>query len=207
MKFVTETLYKYSSKYGWIYDSNLADGGLDLILRLEADEYSDSGSDGTEYNLELIGSLMLDQRKAVRYLTGTRIELDHVIDIVGPDTFFAYLKETMEDRFEDRDYNFAIDKISVDEIIPIEVRELIARFRKFITQLPKVQSKYSSLLNGLKDIKGIQEVDKEHHRMLDELTGVITKDSKCKRLISNLRKVTHDFQLPELSDEEKRRLA
>lgn len=189
MKFVTETLDKYA-KYGWV------DGPVDL----------EDGGKGGNYNLELIRSLMLDQRQAIKYLAGTRIELDHVIDVVGPARFFQYVKETMEDRFEDRDYNYAVDRVTIDEIIPVEIKEFNARLRKFITHLPKIQPTYSNLLNNLKYIEGIQPVDKEHDKIVNKLTKVATKANEYKQLVSELRKATRNFELPELSDEEKRNL-
>lgn len=44
----------------------------------------------------------------------------------------------MEDIFGNRDYSYAIEDITTDEIVPIKIREYIARIRKFIVQLPGI---------------------------------------------------------------------
>jgi hypothetical protein len=162
---------------------------------------------GEEYNLELLRSLNLDQREAFRYLGEKRIELDHVIDIVGPERFFKYLKRTMEDRFHERDYyRYAIDEVTVDEVIPIEGREINAMMRKYFAQLSKLQSTYGRLVDGLKNIQGLQPIDEERQKMVDELVEVTTKDTKSKQFMSTVRKIMDDLGFPELTDEEKRDL-
>ena len=128
MKFVIETLNKYNPNKGWI------DGPLDW------------SGEGT-YNLELVKSLNLDQRRALRYLAERRIELDHVIDEAGPERFFEYLKKTMEDRFRDRDYNYAVESATVDEIRPPTAKEFFARMDKLFLQIPALQPALTEISN------------------------------------------------------------
>ena len=105
MKFVTDILNKYNPKKKWI------DWPLDW------------SGDG-EYNINLVKSLILDERQVLRYIARQRIELDHVIDTVGPQRFFDYIKSRMEDEFLFRDYNYAVEPATVDKIRPKVVREL-----------------------------------------------------------------------------------
>jgi hypothetical protein len=149
---------------------------------------------GEDYNVELLRSLNLDQCQAFRYLKEKRIELDHVIDIVGPDRFFEYLKKTMENRFHDRDYyKYAIEEVTTDEIVPIEAKEFTARMRKFFAQIKGVQPAYSRLVDNLKNIEGLKPVDEERKKMVDELVEVTTEDDKSKRFMSTIKKVVNDF--------------
>jgi hypothetical protein len=112
----------------------------------------------------------------------------------------------MEKKFRDRDYNFAVEEITVDEVIPLEAKEFTARMRKFFAQIHELQSSYQRLTDNLKSTKGLQPVDDERQKIIDELVGVTTEDSKSKRFMSKVRRIIHDFELPELTDEEKRNL-
>ena len=161
---------------------------------------------GEYYNLELLKSLNLDRRQTFRYLGARRIELDHVIDVVGGNRFFEYLKKTMEDRFHERDYYYAIEEVTVDEVIPTEAKEFTARMRKFFAQMKALQPTYERLTDNLKKIEGLHPVDEERQKMIDELVKVTTEDNKSKRFMSNVRKIMHEFGLPELTEKEKRNL-
>jgi hypothetical protein len=46
-------------------------------------------------------------------------------------------------------------------------------------------------------------VDEERQKMVNELVEVTTENNKSKRFRSNVRKIMHDFGLPELTEEEK----
>jgi hypothetical protein len=48
-------------------------------------------SEDSEYNIDLIESLQYGNRKPLKYLESTRIELDHVIDEAGVGRFFDYV--------------------------------------------------------------------------------------------------------------------
>jgi hypothetical protein len=125
---------------------------------------------------------------------------------VGGKRFFEYLKKTMEDRFHDRDYYYAIEEVTVDEVIPTEAKEFTARMRKFFAQIEALQPTYERLTDNLKKIEGLHPVDEERQKMIDELVEVTTEDNKSKRFMSNIRKIMHEFGLPELTEEEKRNL-
>ncbi|GEM_PF-2719814 len=188
MKFVIETLNKYNSKKGWI------DGPLDW------------SGEGT-YNLELVKSLNLDQRRALRYLAELRIELDHVIDEAGPERFFQYLKKTMEDRFRDRDYNYTVESATVDEIRPPTAKEFVAKMDKLLLQIPALQPALTEISNEHRnDIDGLQPIDEIRQDMLDRLIETEEEDPKVKRLLPKLVKIMKELGLPELTDEEKRNL-
>lgn len=186
MKFVTTTLDTYAKK-GWI------DGPLDLV------------GEG-DYNIELIKGLMLGQRQAVRYLQTTRIELDHVIEVVGQERFFKWLKETMEERFPDRDYNYGVDNATVDEIRPPLAKEFVARMNKLFVQIPGLEPALKRVGKNLRNVEGLQPVDEERQNMLDELIKTEKKDPKVKRFLSKLSNLMNDMDLPQLDDEEKRNL-
>ena len=152
-------------------------------------------------------SLNLDQRRALRYLAERRIELDHVIDEAGPERFFEYLKKTMEDRFRDRDYNYAVESATVDEIRPPTAKEFVARMDKLFLQIPALRPALTEISNEHRnDIHGFQPIDKIRQDMLDTLIETEVEDPKVKRLLPKLVKIMKELGLPELTEEEKRNL-
>jgi hypothetical protein len=180
MKFVSDILDRYNPKEGWV------DGPLD---------WTGEG----EYDIELVKSLILDQRKAIRYLAEQRIELDHVIDVAGPDRFFAYLKSTMEERFPSRDYNYAVENSTVYEIRPPIVKEFVARMDKLLLQSPALKLAVDKISNEFRnDIDGLRPIDAIRQDMLDRLIETEESDPTVKRLILKLAKIIEEFRLPEL---------
>jgi hypothetical protein len=185
MKFVTSVLDRYNAKANWI------EGPLD---------WSGEG----EYNLELVNSLMLGQRKAVRYLAERRIELDHVIDVVGPSRFFQYLKNRMEDSFRVRDYNYAVDRATVAEIRPSIVKEFVARMDKLIRNIPELQPTLKKIGSEFRDdIDTLEPIEEIRRDMIERLIKTEESKSKVKRLLSKLVKIMKELDLPELDDDER----
>jgi hypothetical protein len=178
MKFVTDTLNRYRELLG---------------------DYEED-----KYNMELIEILNLDQRKAMKYLETTRIELDHVIDEASPERFFEYVAGMMEDIFFERDYNYAIEPAYVSEMRPPVVKEFIARMNKLFLEIPALQPKLKEIIDKFRnDIHDLEEIDYLRQEMLiNKLIEIEEADPKVKRLLHKLVRVVKDLSLPELTGEE-----
>ncbi|MGA9936131.1 MAG: hypothetical protein WBP83_13525 [Nitrososphaeraceae archaeon] len=156
-----------------------------------------------EYNLNLIETLSLGQRRTLEYLTNTRIELDHVIDEAGPERFFEYVINTLEKTFTTRNYNYAVELPYINELRPPIMKEFVARMDKLIQEIPAFQPKLREIKNRLRNgIDGLREIDGLRQKeMIDPLIETEEADPKVKQLLHKLAGMIND--LPELTEEEK----
>jgi hypothetical protein len=179
MTFVTETLDKY-------------------------DDFELDDSEDYEYNIDLIESLQYDNRKPLKYLESTRIELDHVIDEAGVRRFFDYVMWKLEDAFPERDYNYAVDLPYIDELRPSIAKEFIARMDKLFQNIPGLQPKIKEIQKEFKDeTNEIEPIDDIRDNMLEKIIETEVSDTKVKKLLPKLAKILKQLELPDLTEEEK----
>ncbi|MGC1133651.1 MAG: hypothetical protein WA941_12575 [Nitrososphaeraceae archaeon] len=169
--------------------TNVLDGNHNLITE--------------EYNMDLIETLNLGQRRTLKYLTNTRIELDHVIDEAGPERFFEYVINTLEKTFTTRNYNYAVELPYINELRPPIMKEFVARMDKLIQEIPAFQPKLREIKNRLRNgIDGLRETyGLRQKEMIDPLIETEEADPKVKQLLHKLAGMIND--LPELTEEEK----
>ena len=123
----------------------------------------------------------------LEYLKNWRIELNTLVDVVGAEVFWNWLKKKTIEAFPNRNYNRAIT-------IPAYLyTPTMLKFQEKLKEATKVimANKVSELKETLGFTEGFKKTDEVSKQIKDILLKVVLKDRKIKRI---------DYALDELMD-------
>lgn len=140
------------------------------------------------YNISLLEMLNDNAQEAFKYLKTKRIELDHMVDVVGPERFFQCLIDIMLEEFEFQDYNRAIVTHNfVTPSILEEINTLIYERGRSTgeEEAETIRSELSKHKGFIQEIELAEEYNKDRIRTkiekVDDIVWLLKKFDRLKK--------------------------
>jgi hypothetical protein len=137
------------------------------------------------------------------YLQVKRIELDSIIQKVGPEVFWKYIVHLLETEFPaPRDYREIVPEPKPEDYYPDKINEILKRIAKCVKQVytPKWKEIKES---QLKEVKGLLQVDDKKGEIDESLRHIVQEEDKgIQKIIAKLEELGESIELPELNEEE-----
>jgi hypothetical protein len=136
------------------------------------------------------------------YLQVKRIELDSIIQKVGPEAFCKYIVHQLETEFPGpRDYREIVPEPEPEDYYPDKLNESLKYIAKYTKQV--YTSKWEEIRESqLKEVKGLLRVDDKKGEIDDILIPIVQEEDKgIQKIIAKLEELRESGELPELEDE------
>jgi hypothetical protein len=134
------------------------------------------------------------------YLQTKRIELDSIIQKVGPEVFWRYIVHRLETEFPGpRDYREIVPEAQPEDY-PDKINESLKYIAKYIKQVytPKWEEIKES---QLKEVKGLLHVDSKKDEIDESLRHIVQEEYKgIQKIIAKLEELRESGELPELEE-------
>ena len=132
-----------------------------------------------------------------------RIELDSIIQKVGPEVFWKYIVHQLEIEFPaPRDYRDIIPEPKPEDYYPDKINESLKNVAKYIKQVytPRWEEIKES---QLKEVKGLLHVDSKRGEIDEILRHLVQEDDKgIQKIIAKLEELRESGELPEVEKEQ-----
>ena len=170
----------------------------DVVKWLQENGYAD------DINLEDVEEEYTPNPKLFRdgddpYLQEKRIELDSIIQKVGPEAFWKYIVHQLETEFPGpRDYREIVPEPEPEDYYPDKINEFLQYLAKYTKQVytPKWEEIKES---ELKEVKGLLQVDDKKDEIDESLRPIVQKDDKgIQKIIAKLEELGESGELPEV---------
>jgi hypothetical protein len=112
------------------------------------------------------------------YLQVKRIELDSIIQKVGPEVFWKYIVHRLETEFPAlRDYREIVPEPAPEDYYPNKINEFLEYIAKFTKQVyaPKWEEIKES---QLKEVKGLLQIDDKKDEIDESLRHIVQEEDK-----------------------------
>jgi hypothetical protein len=137
------------------------------------------------------------------YLQVKRIELDSIIQKVGPEAFSKYIVHRLEAEFPaPRDYREIVPEPKPEDYYPDEINDHLKYIAKCVKQVftPKWEEIKES---QLKEVKGLLHVDDKKGEIDESLRHIVQEDDKgIQKIIAKLEELRESGELPEANEEQ-----
>ena len=137
------------------------------------------------------------------YLQEKRIELDSIIQKVGPEAFWKYIVYQLETEFPSpRDYREIVPEPEPEDYYPDKINEFLEYIAKYTKQVytPKWEEIKKT---QLKEVKGLLHVDNKKDEIDESLRHVVQKEDKSiQKIIAKLEELRESGELPEVKENE-----
>ena len=148
---------------------------------------------------EYTPNLKLFRDEDDQYLQEKRIELDSIIQKVGPESFWKYIVYQLETEFPNpRDYREIMPEPEPEDFYPDEVNEFLEYIAEYTKQVytPKWEEIKES---QLKEVKGLLQVDDKKDEIDEILRPIVQKEDKgIQKIIAKLEELRESGELPEV---------
>jgi hypothetical protein len=174
----------------------------DVVKWLQENGYADIRLDDVEE--EYAPNHKLFRGEDDSYLQVKRIELDSIIQKVGPEVFWKYIVHLLETEFPaPRDYREIVPEPKPEDYYPDKINEILKRIAKCVKQVytPKWKEIKES---QLKEVKGLLQVDSKKGEIDESLRHIVQEeeDKGIQKIIAKLEELGESIELPELNEEE-----
>ena len=135
------------------------------------------------------------------YLQVKRIELDSIIQKVGPEVFWKYMVYQLETEFPTpRDYRDIVPEPKPEDYYSDELNEFLEEIAKCIKQVytPKWEEIKES---QLKEVKGLLRVDSKKDEIDEILRRIVQEDKGIQKIIAKLEELRESGELQEIEEE------
>ena len=130
------------------------------------------------------------------------IELDSIIQKIGPEVFWKYIVHQLETEFPSpRDYREIVPEPRPEEYYPDKINDRLKYIAKCVKQVyaPKWEEIRES---QLKEVKGLLHVDSKKDEIDEILRPMVQEEDKgIQKIIAKLEELRESGELPELSEE------
>jgi hypothetical protein len=137
------------------------------------------------------------------YLQTKRIELDSIIQKVGPEASWKYIVHRLEAQFPGpRDYREIVPEPKPEDYYPDEINDHLEYIAKCVKQVytPKWREIKES---QLKEVKGLLRVDDKKAEIDESLRHIVQEEDKgIQKIIAKLEELREFIELSELNEEE-----
>jgi hypothetical protein len=138
------------------------------------------------------------------YLQKKRIELDSIIQKVGPEVFWKYISHRLETEFlNPRDYREIVPEPRPEEYYPDKINDHLKYIAKCVKQVytPKWEEIKES---QLKEVKGLLHVDYKKDEIDEILRPIVQEEDKgIQKIIAKLEELRESGEMSELKENEK----
>jgi len=133
------------------------------------------------------------------YLQVKRIELDSIIQKVGPEVFWKYIVHLLETEFPaPRDYREIVPEPKPEDYYPDKINEFLKR----IINIPNKSILQSGKRLKNHNLKKLQ-VDDKKEEIDESLRHIVQEEDKgIQKIIAKLEELGESIELPELNEEE-----
>jgi hypothetical protein len=139
------------------------------------------------------------------YLQEKRIELDSIIQKVGPEVFWKYIVYQLETEFPNpRDYREIVPEPEPEDYYPDKINEFLEYIAKYTKQV--YTQKWEEIKESqLKEVKGLLHVDNKKDEIDESLRHIVQEEDKSiQKIITKLEELRESGELPGIKkDEEK----
>jgi hypothetical protein len=137
------------------------------------------------------------------YLQERRIELDSIIQKVGPISFWNYIVHQLETEFPGvRDYREIVPEPEPEDYYPDKVNEFLEYVATYTKQVytPKWEEIKES---QLKEVKGLLQVDDKIDEIDESLRPIVQKEDKgIQKIIAKLEELRKSGELPAVEEKQ-----
>ncbi len=136
------------------------------------------------------------------YLQEKRIELDSIIQKVGPEVFWKYIVHQLETDFPGpRDYRGIVPEPKPQDYYPDKINEFLEYITKYTKQV--YTSKWEEIKESqLKEVKGLLQVDDKKDEIDESLRYIVQEEDKSiQKIIAKLEELRESGELPGIEDE------
>src|ERR687886_547311 len=137
------------------------------------------------------------------YLQTKRIELDSIIQKVGPEAFWKYIVHQLETEFPaSRDYRDIMPEPKPEDYYPDEINE----FNEYLAKIHEqaYTSKWEEIKQSqLKRVNGLLQVDEKKDEVDESLRHIVQEDRGIQKIIVKLKELRESGELPELKENDK----
>ena len=175
----------------------------DVVIWLQENGYADIRLEDVEEEYAPNPKLFRSQDDS--YLQIKRIELDSIIQKVGPEVFWKYIVHQLEAEFPGpRDYREIVPEPKPEDYYPDEINDHLEYIAKCVKQVytPKWREIKES---QLKEVKGLLCVDDKKAEIDESLRHIVQEEDKgIQKIIAKLEELREFIELPELNEEEEK---
>jgi hypothetical protein len=174
----------------------------DVVKWLQENGYADIRLEDVEEEYSPNPKLFISEDDS--YLQVKRIELDSIIQKVGPEVFWKYIVHQLETEFPGpRDYREIVPEPKPEDYYPDKINESLKYIAKYTKQVytPKWEEIKES---QLKEVKGLLHVDAKKDEIDESLRHIVQEEDKgIQKIIAKLEELRESGELPELKENEK----
>jgi hypothetical protein len=132
-----------------------------------------------------------------------RIELDSIIQKVGPEVFWKYIVHQLKTEFPSpRDYRDIVPEPKPEDYYPDKINKFLEYVAKYAKQVytPKWEEIKES---QLKEVKGLLQVDIKKDEIDESLRHIVQEEDKSiQKIIAKLEELRESGELPEVKENE-----
>jgi hypothetical protein len=169
----------------------------DVVKWLQENGYADIRLEDVEE--EYAPNHKLFRSEDDSYLQVKRIELDSIIQKVGPEVFWKYIVHQLETEFPSpRDYRDIMPEPKPEDYYPDEINDFLESVAKYTKQVytPKWEEIKKS---QLKEVKGLLHVGNKKDEIDESLRHIVQEEDKgIQKIIAKLEGIRESGELPEL---------
>jgi hypothetical protein len=173
----------------------------DVVKWLQKNGYDDINLEDVEEEYTPNPKLLRDEDDP--YLQEKRIELDSIIQKVGPEVFWKYIVHQLETEFPSpRDYRDIVPEPKPEDYYPDKINKFLEYVAKYVKQVytPKWEEIKES---QLKEVKGLLQVDIKKDEIDESLRHIVQEEDKSiQKIIAKLEELRESGELPELKENE-----
>jgi len=173
----------------------------DVVKWLHENGYNDINLEDVEEEYTPNPKLFRDEDDP--YLQEKRIELDSIIQKVGPEAFWKYIVYQLETEFPSpRDYREIVPEPEPEDYYPDKINEFLEYIAKYTKQVytPKWEEIKKT---QLKEVKGLLHVDNKKDEIDESLRHIVQKEDKSiQKIIAKLEELRESGELPEVKENE-----
>jgi hypothetical protein len=198
---IVRVLGKYASGYGVALvnsEGHLVEYGKDLIKAANASGanlgiFTDDDRHGHMIADEAPGEIVrlgVDDEMLQHFglsKGGRNTKIDGILNAVGGEALWEYLKGRLEEEYSTRDYTRVISKPDLSKHDPEaikNIRDIIYKYRESITA-----DKWDEIESKLTEVNGFINVDEKRDEIEEELGRIVEADTLLKELASKLADV------------------
>ena len=174
----------------------------DIIRWLQENGYPDMRLEDVEE--EYAPNPKLFRNEDDSYLQVKRIELDSIIQKVGPEAFWKYIVHQLETEFPaPRDYRDIMPEPKPEDYYPDEINE----FNEYLAKIHEqaYASKWEEIKQSqLKQVNGLLQVDEKKNEIDESLKPIVQGNEGIQKIISTLKELRESGELPGLKENDKK---